>query len=84
YIYMGNGAGASGASVAVCTLESAGYPKYLFYADDIVFAGSAPHVANFRFGTDGKVTITIKALSGTAGFAGAASAYINVTYPAAN
>ncbi|KAA6387143.1 MAG: hypothetical protein EZS28_017330, partial [Streblomastix strix] len=54
------------------------------YADDIVFAGSAPHVANFRFGTDGKVTITIKALSGTAGLAGAASAYINVTYPAAN
>ncbi|KAA6364818.1 MAG: hypothetical protein EZS28_039654 [Streblomastix strix] len=52
YIYMGNGAGASGASVAVCTLESAGFPKYLFYADDIVFAGSAPHVANFRFGTD--------------------------------
>ncbi|KAA6355471.1 MAG: hypothetical protein EZS28_049002, partial [Streblomastix strix] len=84
YIYMSNGAGASGASVAVCTLESAGFPKYLFYADDIVFAGSAPHVANFRFGTDGKVTITIKALSGTAGLAGAASAYINVTYPAAN
>ncbi|KAA6374395.1 MAG: hypothetical protein EZS28_030079 [Streblomastix strix] len=84
YIYMGNGAGASGASVAVCTLESAGFPKYLFYADDIVFAGSAPHVANFRFGTDGKVTITIKALTGTAGLAGAASAYINVTYPAAN
>ncbi|KAA6361083.1 MAG: hypothetical protein EZS28_043391 [Streblomastix strix] len=84
YIYMGNAAGASGASVAVCTLESAGFPKYLFYADDIVFAGSAPHVANFRFGTDGKVTITIKALSGTAGLAGAASAYINVTYPAAN
>ncbi|KAA6367818.1 MAG: hypothetical protein EZS28_036655, partial [Streblomastix strix] len=26
YIYMGNGAGASGASVAVCTLESAGFP----------------------------------------------------------
>ncbi|KAA6376062.1 MAG: hypothetical protein EZS28_028412 [Streblomastix strix] len=76
--------GASGASVAVCTLESAGFPKYLFYADDIVFASSAPHVANFRFGTDGKVTITIKALSGTAGLAGAASAYINVTYPAAN
>ncbi|KAA6390833.1 MAG: hypothetical protein EZS28_013641 [Streblomastix strix] len=76
--------GASGASVAVCTLESAGFPKYLFYADDIVFAGSAPHVANFRFGTDGKVTITIKALSGTAGLAGAASAYINVAYPAAN
>ncbi|KAA6359090.1 MAG: hypothetical protein EZS28_045383 [Streblomastix strix] len=50
-IYMGNGAGASGASVAVCTLESAGFPK---------------------------------ALSGTAGLAGAASAYINVTYPAAN
>ncbi|KAA6375375.1 MAG: hypothetical protein EZS28_029099 [Streblomastix strix] len=84
YIYMGNGAGASGASIAVCTLESAGFPKYLFYADDIVFAGSAPHVANFRFGTDGKVTITIKALSGSAGLAGAASAYINVTYPAAN
>ncbi|KAA6360930.1 MAG: hypothetical protein EZS28_043542, partial [Streblomastix strix] len=84
YIYMGNGAGASGASVAVCTLESAGFPKYLFYADDIVFAGSAPHVTNFRFGTDGKVTITIKALSGTAGLAGAASAYINVIYPAAN
>ncbi|KAA6375368.1 MAG: hypothetical protein EZS28_029103, partial [Streblomastix strix] len=84
YIYMGNGAGASGASVAVCTLESAGFPKYLFYADDIVFAGSAPHVANFRFGTDGKVTITIKALTGTAGLAGAASANINVTYPAAN
>ncbi|KAA6362116.1 MAG: hypothetical protein EZS28_042358, partial [Streblomastix strix] len=84
YIHMGNGAGASGASVAVCTLESAGFPKYLFYADDIVFAGSAPHVANFRFGTDGKVTITIKALSGSAGLAGAASAYINVTYPAAN
>ncbi|KAA6384072.1 MAG: hypothetical protein EZS28_020404 [Streblomastix strix] len=84
YIYMGNGAGASGASVAVCTLESAGFPKYLFYADDIVFAGSAPHVANFRFGTDGKVMITIKALTGTAGLAGAASAYINVTYPAAN
>ncbi|KAA6343702.1 MAG: hypothetical protein EZS28_052290, partial [Streblomastix strix] len=84
YIYMGNAAGASGASVAVCTLESAGFPKYLFYADDIVFAGSAPHVANLRFGTDGKVTITIKALSGTAGLAGAASAYINVTYPAAN
>ncbi|KAA6384861.1 MAG: hypothetical protein EZS28_019608, partial [Streblomastix strix] len=84
YIYMGNGAGASGAAVAVCTLESAGFPKYLFYADDIVFAGSAPHVANFRFGTDGKVTISIKVLSGTAGLAGAASAYINVTYPAAN
>ncbi|KAA6372453.1 MAG: hypothetical protein EZS28_032022 [Streblomastix strix] len=84
YIYMSNGAGASGESVAVCTLESAGYSKYLFYADDIVFAGSAPHVANFRFGTDGKVTITIKALSRTAGLAGAASAYINVTYPAAN
>ncbi|KAA6359955.1 MAG: hypothetical protein EZS28_044517, partial [Streblomastix strix] len=84
YIYMGNGAGASGASVAVCTLESAGFPKYLFYADDIVFAGTAPHVANFRFGTDGKVTITIKALTGTAGLAAAASAYINVTYPAAN
>ncbi|KAA6363201.1 MAG: hypothetical protein EZS28_041272, partial [Streblomastix strix] len=66
YIYMGIGAGASGASVAVCTLESAGFPKYLFYANDIVFAGSAPHVANFRFGTDGKVTITIKALTGTA------------------
>ncbi|KAA6399674.1 MAG: hypothetical protein EZS28_004807, partial [Streblomastix strix] len=76
--------GASGASVAVCTLESAGFPKYLFYADNIVFVGSAPHIANFRFGTDGKVTITIKALSGTAGLAGAASAYINVTYPAAN
>ncbi|KAA6393570.1 MAG: hypothetical protein EZS28_010902 [Streblomastix strix] len=84
YIYMGNGAGASDAAVAVCSLESAGFPKYLFYADDIVFAGSAPHVANFRFGTDGKVTISIKALSGTAGLAGAASAYINVTYPAAN
>ncbi|KAA6387367.1 MAG: hypothetical protein EZS28_017108 [Streblomastix strix] len=84
YIYMDNAAGASGASVAVCTLESAGFPKYLFYVDDIVFAGSAPHVANFRFGIDGKVTITIKALSGTAGLAGAASAYINVTYPAAN
>ncbi|KAA6384201.1 MAG: hypothetical protein EZS28_020268, partial [Streblomastix strix] len=84
YIQMDNGAGASGASVAVCTLESAGFPKYLFYADDIVFAGSAPHVANFQFGTDGKVTITIKALSGTAGLAGSASAYINVTYPAAN
>ncbi|KAA6391990.1 MAG: hypothetical protein EZS28_012483 [Streblomastix strix] len=84
YIYMGNGAGASGASVAVCTLESAGFPKYLFYADDIVFAGSVPHVANFRFGTDGKVTITINALSGTAILAGAASAYINITYPAAN
>ncbi|KAA6385800.1 MAG: hypothetical protein EZS28_018673 [Streblomastix strix] len=82
--FYGNGAGASGASVAVCTLESAGFPKYLFYADDIDFAGSAPHVANFRFGTDEKVTITIKALSGTAGLAGAASAYINVTYPAAN
>ncbi|KAA6373929.1 MAG: hypothetical protein EZS28_030545 [Streblomastix strix] len=79
-----NAAGASGASVAVCTLESARFPKYLFYTDDIVFAGSAPHVANFRFGTEGKVTITIKALSGTAGLAGAASAYINVTYPAAN
>ncbi|KAA6365594.1 MAG: hypothetical protein EZS28_038880 [Streblomastix strix] len=84
YIYMSNAAGASGALIAVCTLESAGFPKYLFYADDIVFAGSAPHVANFRFGTDGKVTITIKALSGTAGSAGPASAYINVTYPAAN
>ncbi|KAA6390160.1 MAG: hypothetical protein EZS28_014313 [Streblomastix strix] len=84
YIYMGNAARASGASIAVCTLESAGFPKYLFYANDIVFAGSAPYVANFRFGTDGKVTITIKALSGTAGLAGAASAYINVTYPAAN
>ncbi|KAA6394516.1 MAG: hypothetical protein EZS28_009958 [Streblomastix strix] len=84
YIYMGNGAGASGASIAVCTLESVGFSKYLFYAEDIVFAGSAPYVANFRFGTDGKVTITIKALSGTAGLAGAASAYINVTYPAAN
>ncbi|KAA6400546.1 MAG: hypothetical protein EZS28_003925 [Streblomastix strix] len=81
---MGNGAGASDASVAVCTLESAGFPKYLFYAYDIVFAGSAPHVANFRFGTDGKVTKTIKALSETAGLAGDASAYINVTYPAAN
>ncbi|KAA6323288.1 MAG: hypothetical protein EZS28_054330, partial [Streblomastix strix] len=69
YIYMVKAAGASGASVAVCTLESARFPKYLFYADDIVFAGSAPHVANFRFGTDGKVTITIKALSGTAGLA---------------
>ncbi|KAA6391607.1 MAG: hypothetical protein EZS28_012867 [Streblomastix strix] len=76
--------GASGAPVAVCTLESAGFPKYLFYADDIVFASSAPHVANFRFGTDGKVTITIRTLSGTAGLAGCASAYINVTYPAAN
>ncbi|KAA6397554.1 MAG: hypothetical protein EZS28_006923 [Streblomastix strix] len=84
YIYMDNGAGASGASVAVCTLENAGFPKYLFYADDIAFAGSAFHVANFRFGTDGKVTITIKALTGTAGLAGAASACINVTYPAAN
>ncbi|KAA6370437.1 MAG: hypothetical protein EZS28_034038 [Streblomastix strix] len=81
---MNNGAGASDASFAVCTLESAGFPKYLFYADYIVFAGSAPYVANFRFGTDEKVTITIKALSGTAGLAGAASAYINVTYPAAN
>ncbi|KAA6365948.1 MAG: hypothetical protein EZS28_038524, partial [Streblomastix strix] len=66
---MGNGAGASGASVAVCTLESARFPKYLFYADDIVFAGSAPLVANFRFGIDGKVTITIKTLTGTAGLA---------------
>ncbi|KAA6367475.1 MAG: hypothetical protein EZS28_036999 [Streblomastix strix] len=83
-IYMGYGAGTSGASVAVCTLESAGFPKYLFYADDIFFAASAPQVANFRFGTDGQVTITIKALSGIAGLAGAASAYINVTYPAAN
>ncbi|KAA6365996.1 MAG: hypothetical protein EZS28_038478, partial [Streblomastix strix] len=55
YMYMGNGAGASDAAVAVCTFESSGFPKYLFYADDIVFAGSAPHVANFRFGTDGKV-----------------------------
>ncbi|KAA6360924.1 MAG: hypothetical protein EZS28_043551, partial [Streblomastix strix] len=54
------------------------------YADDIVFAGSAPHVAKFRFGTDGKVTINIKTLTGTAGLAGATSAYINVTYPAAN
>ncbi|KAA6399535.1 MAG: hypothetical protein EZS28_004937 [Streblomastix strix] len=76
--------GASDASVVVCTLENAGFPKYLFYADDIVFASSAPHVANFGFGTDGKVTITIKALTGTAGLAGAASAYINATYPAAN
>ncbi|KAA6378236.1 MAG: hypothetical protein EZS28_026237, partial [Streblomastix strix] len=66
YIYMGNGAGASGASVAVCTLESAGFPKYLFYADDIVFAGSAPYITNFRFGTEQKVTITIIALTGTA------------------
>ncbi|KAA6361420.1 MAG: hypothetical protein EZS28_043052, partial [Streblomastix strix] len=49
-----------------------------------LFAGSAPRVANFRFGTDGKVTITIKVLTGTAGLAGAASAYINVTYPAAH
>ncbi|KAA6401019.1 MAG: hypothetical protein EZS28_003458 [Streblomastix strix] len=81
---MGNGTGASGASVAVCTLESAGFSKYLFYADDIVFAGCASHVANFRFETDGKVTITIRTLSGTAGLAGSASAYINVTYPTAN
>ncbi|KAA6355643.1 MAG: hypothetical protein EZS28_048830 [Streblomastix strix] len=81
---MDNGAGASGDSVAVCTLKSAGFPKYLFYANDIVFAGSAPHVANFRFGTDGKVTITIKALSETASLADAASAHINITYPAAN
>ncbi|KAA6380615.1 MAG: hypothetical protein EZS28_023857 [Streblomastix strix] len=79
-----NGAGASGASVAVCSLENAGLPKYLFYADDIVFAGSAPHAANFRFGADGKVTIAIKALTGTAGLAGAASAYINVVFPAKN
>ncbi|KAA6404075.1 MAG: hypothetical protein EZS28_000406 [Streblomastix strix] len=70
YIYMGNGARASGASVAVCRLANAGFPKYLFYANDIVFAGSAPHVANFRFGTDGKVTITIKALSRSADAAG--------------
>ncbi|KAA6356655.1 MAG: hypothetical protein EZS28_047819 [Streblomastix strix] len=81
---MGNGAGASGASVAVCTLANAGFPKYQFYADDIVFAGSAPHVANFRFEIDGKVTITIRALIGTAGLAGSASAYINVTYSVAN
>ncbi|KAA6331521.1 MAG: hypothetical protein EZS28_053381 [Streblomastix strix] len=81
---MGNGAGAAGASVAVCTLESAGFPKYLFYADDIGFAGSVPHKANFRFGKDGKVTMTIRELTGTAGLAGVASAYINVTYPAAN
>ncbi|KAA6395908.1 MAG: hypothetical protein EZS28_008568 [Streblomastix strix] len=76
--------GASDVLVAVCTLESVGFPKYIFYADDIVSAGSAPHVANFRFGTDEKVTITIRTLSGTAGLAGFASAYINVTYPAAN
>ncbi|KAA6375635.1 MAG: hypothetical protein EZS28_028840 [Streblomastix strix] len=62
-IYMGSGAGASCASVAVYTLENAGFPKYLFYADDIVFAGSAPHVASYKFGTDGKVTITIKTLT---------------------
>ncbi|KAA6372624.1 MAG: hypothetical protein EZS28_031849, partial [Streblomastix strix] len=80
YIYMSNAAGASGASVAVCTLESAGFPKYLFYANDIVFAGSAPHLANFRFGTDGKVTITIKAISGTAGLA-ELYAYIKERYP---
>ncbi|KAA6403030.1 MAG: hypothetical protein EZS28_001446 [Streblomastix strix] len=84
YIFMRNGVRASNASVAVCTLENAGFPKYLFYANDIVFAASAPHVANFRFGIDGKVTITIKALTGTAGLAGAASTYITVIYPAAN
>ncbi|KAA6383775.1 MAG: hypothetical protein EZS28_020698 [Streblomastix strix] len=54
---------ASSASVAVCTLENAGFPK---------------------FGTDEKVTITIRTLTGTAGLAGAASAFINVIYPAAN
>ncbi|KAA6402023.1 MAG: hypothetical protein EZS28_002453 [Streblomastix strix] len=80
----GDFVGASGASVAVCTLAYAGFLKYQFQAGDIVFAGSAPHVANFRFGTDGKVTITIRTLSGTAGLAGSASAYINITYPAAN
>ncbi|KAA6353297.1 MAG: hypothetical protein EZS28_051176 [Streblomastix strix] len=84
YIYMSSVAGASDASFAVCTLENAGFPKYLFYANDIVFAGSALHVANFRFGTDGKVTITIKVLTGTEGLACAASAYINFTYSAAS
>ncbi|KAA6392389.1 MAG: hypothetical protein EZS28_012086 [Streblomastix strix] len=81
---MSNGAGASGASLAVCRLANAGFPKYLFYANDIISARSAPHVANFRFGTDGKFTITIKALTETTGLADAASAYINVTYPGAN
>ncbi|KAA6341009.1 MAG: hypothetical protein EZS28_052491, partial [Streblomastix strix] len=84
YIYMDNGAGESDASVAVCTLANSGFPKLYFQANDIVFAGSAPHVASSKFGTDGKVATTIKALTGTAGLAGAASAYINVTYPAAN
>ncbi|KAA6398108.1 MAG: hypothetical protein EZS28_006370 [Streblomastix strix] len=79
-------AGASGASVSVCTLENAGLPKHLFYADDIVFAGSSPHVANFRFGTDGKFTITIQTLIGTADAAGLSYflelyAYIKERYP---
>ncbi|KAA6354138.1 MAG: hypothetical protein EZS28_050335, partial [Streblomastix strix] len=30
-----------------------------------VFVGSAPHVSSFKFVTDGKVTITIEALTGT-------------------
>ncbi|KAA6356579.1 MAG: hypothetical protein EZS28_047894, partial [Streblomastix strix] len=84
YIFMNCGAGASGASVAVCILENTGFSKYFFYANDIAFAGSSKHVANFRFRTDGNVTITIKTLTATAGLADAASAQINVTYPAAN
>ncbi|KAA6366335.1 MAG: hypothetical protein EZS28_038137, partial [Streblomastix strix] len=84
YVYMDNGAGTSGASVAVCIFANAGFPKYQFQTNHIVFAGFAPHTASFKFETDGKVSITTKALTGTAGLAGAASAYINVTYPAAN
>ncbi|KAA6376505.1 MAG: hypothetical protein EZS28_027967, partial [Streblomastix strix] len=61
-IYMGAGTGTSCASVAVCILDNAGFPKYVVQADDIIFAGSpslVAHISLFRFGTDGKVKIYI-------------------------
>ncbi|KAA6402639.1 MAG: hypothetical protein EZS28_001838 [Streblomastix strix] len=68
-IYLDSGAGASSASVAVCVLARAGFPKYLFYSDDTVLVGSSPHFANFKFGTDGKVMISFQTLIGIAGLA---------------
>ncbi|KAA6402142.1 MAG: hypothetical protein EZS28_002330 [Streblomastix strix] len=52
--------GASDAQVAVCILANAGFSKYQFQANDIVFAGSAPYFASFKFKTDGKVTKLLK------------------------
>ncbi|KAA6395698.1 MAG: hypothetical protein EZS28_008777 [Streblomastix strix] len=86
-IYIGAGAGTSGASVTVCTLESAEFLKCVVYADDIVFAGSSyvSHIARFRIGTIGIVSIYFYSLSDRAGgLTWNQTAYVNITYPAAN